>query len=228
MAITEHHFQSEQECAENLALSVADALQRDLTDGGAAYLAVSGGKSPIPFFEALSKQPLYWKNVTITLVDERHVPETDPASNAGLVREYLLQHHAAKANFIGLYRHESYERNIGILNEEFHPFPFRFSAVILGMGEDGHTASFFKDSENLASALFDPVNPVSAQTAPSEPKNRITFNFNILTRTDNLYLSFSGEKKRAVYEAAKKKLSANYPISAFLHKRELFLRVYRA
>ncbi len=226
MTVTEHFFTTAEECAEVLAASVADGLQKSLSETGSACLAVSGGKSPTLFFQKLSQSPIYWKKVTIIPIDERHVPEDDPESNAFLIRKYLLQNHAKNAKFISLYRDADYERNIGILNEEFYPFPYRITAAILGMGADGHTASYFPHSANLESALFDPVNSFSEQTAPTEPKKRITMNFSVLAGAENLYLQFGGIEKRRTYEKSKQKLSPLYPIGVFLHTKEIFVRAF--
>ena len=69
-----------------LAATVAQRLSAALARDGRAVLAVSGGKSPVPFFHALRSQPLDWSRVLITLVDERFVPPDHPDSNAALVR----------------------------------------------------------------------------------------------------------------------------------------------
>ena len=71
-----------------------------LDNKGSAVLAVSGGRSPIPFFQALSQKDLDWQKVGITLVDERIVPTTHADSNTALAHEYLLQNKAAAATWI--------------------------------------------------------------------------------------------------------------------------------
>src|SRR5690606_23204711 len=85
-----HVFPSPGALAEALAGAVAAALAGAIARRGQALLAVSGGTTPQRFFHALSRQALEWPKVTVTLVDERFVPEGTPRSNATLVRNHLL------------------------------------------------------------------------------------------------------------------------------------------
>jgi 6-phosphogluconolactonase len=113
-------------------------------------LAVSGGKSPVPFFHALRSQPLDWSRVMITLVDERFVPADHPDSNAALVREHLLQDAAAAARFLPLVGDARDDvAELAAANAAYqHP-----TVAVLGMGEDGHTASLFPGATALADGL---------------------------------------------------------------------------
>ena len=77
--------------ARQLAGDLANRMRKSIEARGRVCIAVSGGQTPMAFFQALAQQQLPWDKVLITLVDERWVPETDPASNARLVREHLLQ-----------------------------------------------------------------------------------------------------------------------------------------
>ena len=95
-----HEQENATTAAQASADAVATALQTALNEKGHAVLAVSGGRSPIAFFEALSQKDLNWQNIGITLVDERIVPTTHADSNTGLVREYLLKNNAAVATWI--------------------------------------------------------------------------------------------------------------------------------
>ena len=90
--------------AGELALTVSNALRGAIAERGAATLVVSGGRSPIAFFERLAQQELDWAKVTIGLADERWVPVSHPDSNEGLVRRHLMQGSAAAARLVGLYQ----------------------------------------------------------------------------------------------------------------------------
>ena len=89
--------------AEGLANDVAEQLRAAISARGEATLVVSGGRSPVAFFQNLAKQGLDWSKVTITLADERWVPVEHADSNAGLLKQHLLQGPAAKAKFLSLY-----------------------------------------------------------------------------------------------------------------------------
>ena len=97
-----HTYADEASCVRELAASIAAILGQAIGEQGRAGLAVSGGRSPIALFEALSDTELDWSRVDISLVDERFVAPSDPDSNEGLVRRYLLQARAAQARFTGL------------------------------------------------------------------------------------------------------------------------------
>lgn len=91
---------SAEQSAETLAQAVAQNLRDALAKQDRATLAVSGGKSPIAFFQALNQIELDWARVNITLVDERLVPTQHTDSNTGLVRQYLLQNKAQAAKWL--------------------------------------------------------------------------------------------------------------------------------
>src|SRR5690554_7633103 len=95
-------FTSSEKLASQLASDLGSRMQRTIEKEGAVAIALSGGTTPVKFFQALALQKIDWKKVTITLVDERWVDESDSASNARLVKENLLQGDARYAWFIPL------------------------------------------------------------------------------------------------------------------------------
>ncbi|MDN5926481.1 MAG: 6-phosphogluconolactonase [Hyphomicrobiales bacterium] len=199
-----HEFATPEILAATLAGRIVDVLADAIKARGKALLAVSGGTTPVHLFKTLSGIDLDWRHVTITLVDERFVPPTSPRSNEGLVRADLLRGKAAAANFIGLYQaaptvEEAAEKAETALSSL--PYPFDF--VVLGMGPDGHTASFFPDDPDLARPLDLSgkriVLPVHAQSA-GEP--RLTFSLPRLIEARHLALHIEGVGKKEVLEKA--------------------------
>ena len=193
---------------EDLALALAEAVAGHLNDGiaarGAASIALSGGSTPARFFAALGRRrDIDWERVTVTLVDERWVAETEPRSNAGLVNEKLLQGPAASAHFVPLYSGgtEPDAPAIARTNLQLSTVPMPFDAVILGMGNDGHTASFFPGGDTLAAALTG-EGPAIAIRAPGAVEPRVTLVLPVLLRTTGLYLHIEGEDKAATLEQA--------------------------
>src|ERR1700759_2313290 len=138
----------------SLADSLAAARAGSITQRGLASLVGSGGKSPVKLFEALRKKELDWTRGCVALADERWVEPSDAGSNERLVREVLLQDKAASARFLGM-KNGAPTPDIGAVSawETFARVPRPFDAVVLGMGDDGHTASLFPRSPNLPSAL---------------------------------------------------------------------------
>ncbi|MCA0278587.1 MAG: 6-phosphogluconolactonase [Proteobacteria bacterium] len=206
-----NEFVTRDELAAGLAAKVADTLKAAIISRGTAFLAVSGGTTPGRFFAALSKQVLDWSKVTVTLVDERFVPESSPRSNAALAKASLLQNEAAGACFAPLF-HEaaSVEEGADLADIKLRSLPWPLDAAILGMGADGHTASFFPDAQGLE-ALLDPassrlVMPVHSESAG---ETRLTLTLPALIGAGLVIVHIEGAEKRNVIEAA---LAAEKPL----------------
>ena len=199
-----HLFPERDALAEALSGVVAGALAHAVARRGTALLAVSGGTTPGLFFDALSRRDIDWPRVTVTLVDERFVDDTSPRSNAALARARLLRNDAAQASFRGLYRAgETVDIAAAKADSALAPLPWPLDAAILGMGMDGHTASFFPDATNLDTLLSpdrpERVMPVHAASA-GEP--RLTLPLARLIEAGFLAVHIEGAEKRRALEAA--------------------------
>lgn len=199
-----HRFGDNATLAEALSGRIAADLQDALEARGAATLAVSGGSTPAPLFAALSRRMLDWARVTVTLVDERWVDEKHPDSNARLVREGLLRGAAGGSHFVGLKTAAAspFEAEADVARR-LAPFAHAIDVVVLGMGEDGHIASFFPGADTLDRAL-DPQGqaPCVAVAPPVAPHPRMTLSLPVLQRARHRYLHIVGPAKRAVLERA--------------------------
>lgn len=197
-------FDSPDALAAGLAAFVAEGIAARLARDGQAAIAVSGGRTPTRFFEALSDIDLDWAKVRVTLVDERWVPETSDRSNGALVRRHLIRHKAALASFVPLYRETATpDESLGLVARTLADMPLPFAAVVLGMGDDGHTASFFPGGDRLADAI-DPIGgaAVAAIRAPGAGEPRITLTLPMLLGADRLALHIEGAGKKTVLEQA--------------------------
>ena len=197
-------FSDSESLARALSGQLADNLKAAITARGLASLVVSGGKSPTRLFELLRVADLDWSRVCVALVDERWVDPSDRDSNEKLVRDVLLKEAAAKARFIGL-KNAAPTPDLGAVSawETFARVPRPFDAVVLGMGDDGHTASLFPRSPNLSSAL----NPAAAagcvgMWSPVAPHPRLSLNLSALLDSRRIVLSIPGAEKWKVYAAA--------------------------
>lgn len=202
--IDRHNFAGRNELAAALAESVAADLVRGIAERGTGVIAVSGGTTPAKFFTVLGKRKeIDWEHVFVTLVDERWVPETSDRSNAVLVNEKMLQGPAATARFIPLYTEATTPDAAAIAQtiERVEALPTPFDAVVLGMGNDGHTASFFPGGDSLEGALTG-TTPVLALSAPGAPEPRVTLGLLRLMKTRALYLHIEGEEKAQTLERA--------------------------
>ncbi len=201
---TRHAFGGREILAEALAATVAGQLGRAVENRGKATLAVSGGNTPALFFESLAREEIDWSAVVITLVDERFVPDTSDRSNAGLVKARLLKGRAAEAHFVPLYApfaDVTLAANdaAGRLAKHLPPL----DVVVLGMGGDGHTASYFPDAAELE-ALLDPdaKRLVSAAHAPSAGEERLTLTLPAIADAGFIALHIEGADKAATLEKA--------------------------
>ncbi|HEX7914534.1 6-phosphogluconolactonase [Rudaea sp.] len=217
--------------ADALAVAVADNLAQAIAVRGHALLAVSGGKTPQRFFHALSQQSLDWTKVVATLVDERWVPANDARSNEAFVRANLLQGRAAAARFAPLYQAgiATPEEGVHAVSARIAMLDLPFDALVLGMGEDGHTASFFPGGDKLAEAI-DPNGHalILPMRAPGAGEPRITLTLPAILDSRAIYLHIEGERKREVLESARYVAATNraYPISAVLGNARTPVRVY--
>ena len=214
--------------AESLAISIGHALDLVIKAKGWAVLAVSGGKSPLPMFERLRYRPVRWEAVTVTLVDERAVPPGHADSNGALVRNNLLREGAGVAGWAPLILDdvEAAEplRAVKRLNEHFQ----QPDVVVLGMGEDGHTASLFPDAPELQTALSEPK-PGYIVTHPCvAPHARITLNLAALLAAERIFLAVSGPAKAAVLARARQQATPALPVSLVLARRRPGLDVFQA
>lgn len=204
MAPRQHHYSSPDQLAEALCAGVAAVLAGGIATRGVATLAVSGGSTPKRFFRHLSQADIAWDAVTVTLVDERWVEPGDERSNERLVRENLLQGPAARARFEPLF-----EKGIDVdaaqseVSRRLLALPRPLDAVILGMGSDGHTASFFPGGDRLGEAL-DLANPAGAipMRAPDAGEPRMTLTLSRFADAGFLAVHIEGEEKRRVLDRA--------------------------
>ncbi|AXM98165.1 6-phosphogluconolactonase [Pseudomonas plecoglossicida] len=205
--------------AATLAGDVAARLRSAIAARGEACVVLSGGRSPVPFLEKLACEDLDWTKVTVSLADERWVPVEHADSNAGLLARHLLKGAVAKARFIGLYQQaSSLEAAADKADQALAALP-AIDVLVLGMGDDGHTASLFPASPNLAAGL-DPVGQRRCLPllAPAVPHQRLSLTRSLLASASFIALSVQGQGKLATLRAA---LAGNdlteMPIRAFLH-----------
>jgi 6-phosphogluconolactonase len=127
-----------------LAGEIADRLEDGVVERGQAGLVVTGGTSPGGLYDELSTMTVPWRQVWITLTDERWLPADHADSNERLIRERLLRGAAAEAHLIPLKTDDATPAEaLGSVDARVAAMPRPFDAVVLGMGADGHFASLF-------------------------------------------------------------------------------------
>jgi 6-phosphogluconolactonase len=191
-----------------LTSALADAVTADLNAAsaarGAATLVVSGGRTPVHLFERLSSAQLDWPKVTVTLADERWVSETDDRSNAKLARQHLLRGAAVSAVLLPLTTPEpTPEQGAPEIERRLASLTLPIDVVLLGLGEDGHTASWFPNGDHLSEALdLAGSRRVLPMRAPGAPEPRITLTAPVIVTARRLYLQIEGHNKLRTLERA--------------------------
>ncbi len=184
--------------AERVAGILADAIATK----GAASLVVSGGSTPLPFFKALSQIDLAWEKVTVTLADERWVEEDHKDSNTALVKNNLLQNKAAVATFAAIKTPEaSAFGSEASVTASLAGLPQPLDVLILGMGEDGHTASLFPCSEQIKQC-FESEELVIAVQPTTAPHERMSLTLKSLLNANQIFLHIVGASKKTVLDKA--------------------------
>jgi 6-phosphogluconolactonase len=187
------------ELSERAAAATADTIMDAVARRGRCALVFAGGHTPRGLYEQLAsshRDRIPWPQVDAFWGDERYVAHDAPASNYRMVRESLLDHvplpagnvhpmptHAASPDAAA----REYEAT---LRAELGQAP-TFDLLLLGLGDDGHTASLFPHS----SALDERARWVAAVTGPVEPRTRLTLTLPLITAANRVFVLVSGRGK---------------------------------
>jgi 6-phosphogluconolactonase len=204
MALIQSLFRTTDALNQAFCRRISTLLKEGVEANGRASLIVSGGRTPAALFGALSKVPLAWDKVDISLADERWVTTSDDASNEKMVRAKLLINHAAAANFIGLKTaHDNAEDAVQTCTANFAEVARPFDVLILGMGEDGHTASLFPCSAQITQGLdLDSEQMFIAVQPTTAPNQRMSLTLSALLNSKHIFLHLTGHSKKDVLAQA--------------------------
>lgn len=203
--------------------SACDFIAAHITElaasGDDVTLFLSGGSTPGPVYKALSNYPLQWDKIHTGLVDERWVNENNKGSNAALIRKTLLQNRAKNARFTPM--KTPHTRAIEAQSDceaTYNGLAQQKSVAVLGMGLDGHTASWFPNAVGTEQAL-DPKNahiiqPIMAIPSPVTGAylERMTMTLTALLSCEALLLLIKGQEKFDILKTG----APNHPITALL------------
>ncbi len=199
-------FQDRRRLFAGLTQDFQDRLSEIIRKRRKASLALAGGTTPGPLYEALSNAPLAWEKVTITLTDERWVSPQDPASNEYLIRDLLLKRRAAAATFVPFKTNHARASGGAATTEKRIAPIMPFDICLIGMGPDGHIASLIPGAEGYDAAV-DPagarkVAGIHAANAAGSPE-RMTLTIPGLLTSRRIVLLIMGQDKLNVYNEAK-------------------------
>lgn len=189
-------FRNADELSARAAQSFVELASQSIAGRGRFLAALSGGGTPMKLYERLANAPLDWKRVHFFWGDERCVPVDDTGNNYGQTKKVLFDKigatniHRIESDLEPASAAEAYARTLSGFAEPPLAFP-RFDLVLLGMGEDGHTASLFPNSP------VDLTVPVIAVTAQYQdrPANRVTLTPLVFNQAREIWFLVTGEGK---------------------------------
>lgn len=182
----------------DLANTLAGEINAALTHEERITLALPGGSTPGPLYDDLCGTTLDWDRVRILPTDERLVAPDHPRSNEGMLRARLLTGAAAGARLVGL--RPGADGLAGLTERVRRALPLNI--LVLGMGEDMHTASLFPGAPELDAALRPDAPPVMQITPPGQPEARMTLTAPVLRAALSTHILITGDAKRAALKRA--------------------------
>ena len=200
-----HDYGSTEELAQAVADHVGAVIEQALDSRGEAFLALPGGKSPIPAFERLAGRPVDWSRVTIIPTDDRVVRVTSPLSNYAKIASHFLPKGAQVVPIV-LDEEADYRAAGHIANAQLADLKWPPDLVWLGVGADGHIASIFPGPD-LEEALDSPparraLGLMPCPLPPEAPVARVTLSRPAILSARSVLITASGAEKRAVVERA--------------------------
>jgi 6-phosphogluconolactonase len=201
-------FADAQSMIAHLADEIVRRLDAGVRDHGHASLVVSGGTTPGALFDTLCERDAPWDKVRITLSDERWIAPDEDGSNEKLVRTRLLRGKAASARFVAMKTQDAKPEDAqAAIDRAIAAMPRPFDVTLLGMGDDGHTASLYPHAPELKAALNVEApalaHAVHAQSATATGE-RMTLTLRAILESQWIAILIQGDAKLKTYRDAEK------------------------
>ena len=231
MAWIEHDYADSDALIAAVTAQLHEHCSSALQHRGHALLSLAGGRTPLPMYRALAGSALDWSNIVVMPGDERCVAHTHAASNVAALREAFAAADGVRIESLttadgGPDASLAHARAMLAAHSE------AFDAVVLGMGEEAHTASLFPDADALPDAMAkdateDAFLLMPDPLPPEAPFPRVTLGLARLLRARSLHLIVTGARKRDVLRAAQIAHDPQRaPISAVLHASGTVVHVH--
>ena len=225
-------YEDAAEMADAVAGDLQFVIESALDARGGAVIALSGGKTPAPIYAKLAAAKLDWKRVTIVPTDERVVPIGDPLSNVTMIGKAFIPKGARVMPIVPQANadYKAAGRSADALMQDLH---WPLDLCLLGMGENGHTASIFHGPD-YDEALSGPrerraLGVLPEPLPPEAPVARVTLSRQGIVTAKALTIAITGAKKREVLERALKDgESSEFPIGRVLANAELPVDIHWA
>jgi 6-phosphogluconolactonase len=220
------------EMADAVAGDIQFIIESAIDARGAAVVALSGGKTPVPVYQKLAAAKLDWKRVTIIPTDERVVPLGDPLSNVTMIGKTFIPKGARVIPIVpqATDDYKAAGRSADALMQDLH---WPLDLCLLGVGGDGHTASIFPGAD-YDEALNGPrerraLGVMPDPLPPEAPVARVTLSRQGVVTARALMIAVTGGAKRKVIEdAIAERAGSPYPIGRVLADAELPVDIHWA
>jgi 6-phosphogluconolactonase len=200
------------------------SINADIINKGEAIILLSGGSTPLSFYSKFKELNVDWKKVHISLTDERYVPIYSKKSNYHNIINAIEDNKVLKEQFQSMiFDLLNFELNVIECNQRHKKFLKQKSVVLLGMGDDGHTASLFANNFYKSKEFHSKESKIISNYSPIEPKIRITHNKSSILNTKNLILYLKGNKKKEAFNSSTIK---NTPICHFIKQSNPLLQIF--
>ena len=207
-------FENKKNLESSLLLKISICISDAIKKYGDARFLLSGGSTPMNLYSLLSEETIEWEKVKIGLVDERFVPKENLFNNETQIKNNLLKNSAKFATIFGMvYNYENEILNLKMVNQQYKTFFERIDFTILGMGEDGHTASLFPGDKESEELMNTSNIGIFSTKSPSFPYNRITCSKELIANSNYIALFINGETK---FNVLKNSIETQVPISYFV------------
>ena len=207
-------FENKKNLESSLLLKISSCISDAIIKYGDARFLLSGGSTPMNLYSLLSEETIEWEKVKIGLVDERFVPKENLFNNETQIKNNLLKNSAKFATIFGMvYNYENEMLNLKMVNQQYKTFFERIDFTILGMGEDGHTASLFPGDKESEELMNTSNIGIFSTKSPSFPYNRITCSKELIAKSNYIALFINGETK---FNVLKNSIETQVPISYFV------------
>jgi len=207
-------FENKKNLENTLLLKISSCISDAIKKYGDARFLLSGGSTPMNLYSLLSEETIEWEKVKIGLVDERFVPKDNLFNNETQIKNNLLKNSAKFATIFGMvYNYENEMLNLKMVNQQYKTFFERIDFTILGMGEDGHTASLFPGDKESEELMNTSNMGIFSTKSPSFPYNRITCSKELIANSNYIALFINGETK---FNVLKNSIETQVPISYFV------------
>lgn len=222
-------FGSTEELHDKVAADVTKILRNALLESGQSLIALSGGSSPFPIYEKLSRTGLGWEKVSIIPADDRIVEEDSELSNIAALRRVFGD---TGATISPLFETAGNEAQAAVEARGIaDKLKFPLDMIWLGMGSDGHFASVFPGPD-YDTAFKPPAQAKAVRVRPDPlppeaPVSRIPLSVPCISNARHIIMVISGHEKRAVLDRAiTDGESSGLPVARFFAQLDRNITIY--